>query len=183
MNRFFRRLACAGVWLFALRPGSSPAWQPAQSSLMTQWASNVSPDNSHPEYPRPQLVRVDWRNLNGLWDYAVCPAEAAPPEKYDGQILVPFPIESALSGVGKPLGPRDALWYRRTVRIPPEWKGRRVRLQFGAADWQCRIMVNGREVGQHRGGYDRFAFDITDCLRWNGPEEIVVMDTDPTEAR
>jgi hypothetical protein len=158
-----------------------PAWQPARAPLMTRWASDVSPTNSHPEYPRPQLARPEWRNLNGLWDYAVRPIASGLPANYDGQILVPFPIESALSGVMKPLGANDALWYRRTAQIPPEWKGRRIRLQFGAVDWQCKVMVNGRDVGQHRGGYERFAFDITDCLRWDRPEEIMVVDSDPTE--
>jgi hypothetical protein len=158
------------------------AWHAGKAPLMTRWAAAVSPVNAHPEYPRPQLVRSDWQNLNGLWDYAVRPSASDPPEKYDGQILVPFPIESALSGVMKPLGPKDALWYRRTAQIPAAWKGRHVRLQFGAVDWQCKVFVNGREVGQHRGGYDRFAFDITDCLHWDRPEEITVMDTDPTEA-
>src|SRR5580658_2158001 len=161
---------------------TATAWHAGKAPLMTRWAAAVSQVNAHPEYPRPQLVRSDWQNLNGLWDYSVRPSASDPPEKYDGQILVPFPIESALSGVMKPLGPKDALWYRRTAQIPAEWKGRHVRLQFGAVDWQCKVFVNGREVGQHRGGYDRFAFDITDCLHWDRPEEIVVLDTDPTEA-
>jgi len=186
MNRHLRRLVWAGVWWAILRSitggaQTAPAWQPAKAPLMTRWASAVSPTNSHPEYPRPQLVRPEWQNLNGLWDYAVRPIASGPPENYDGQILVPFPIESALSGVMKPLGANDALWYRRTARIPPEWKGRRIRLQFGAVDWQCKVIVNGREAGQHRGGYARFAFDITDCLHWDRPEEIIVVDTDPTE--
>ncbi len=158
-----------------------PAWQPAKAPLMTRWASEVDPSHCLPEYPRPQLVRSEWQNLNGLWDYAIRPDSSGPPGSYDGKILVPFPVESALSGVMKPLGDGEALWYRRTVQIPPEWKGRRVRLQFGAVDWQCKVTVNGREVGQHRGGFDRFAFDITDSLHWDGPEEILVQDRDPTE--
>ncbi len=186
MNRIFGPLVSAGILLLILRavPGradTAPAWHPAEAPLMTRWASEVSPTNSHPEYPRPQLVRPDWQNLNGLWDYAVLPLTSGPPANYDGKILVPFPIESALSGVMKPLSDKDALWYRRTAQIPPEWKGRHIRLQFGAADWQCKVIVNGREVGQHRGGYDRFAFDITDCLHWDRPEEIIIEDSDPTE--
>jgi hypothetical protein len=186
MSRLLGRLFAAGILgtILHAMPGlteTAPAWQPAKAPLMTRWASTVSPTNSHPEYPRPQLVRPDWQNLNGLWDYAVRPTASGSPANYDGQILVPFPIESALSGVMKPLGAKDALWYRRMAQIPPDWKGRRIRLQFGAVDWQCKIMVNGREVGQHRGGYDRFAFDITDCLHWDRPEEIMVVDTDPTE--
>jgi hypothetical protein len=148
---------------------------------MTRWAAQVSPTNVHPEYPRPQLVRPDWLNLNGLWDYAIRPSTAEAPDHYDGKILVPFPLESALSGVGKPLDDQSALWYRRTFTIPPGWKGRRVRLQFGAVDWYCKVRVNGRETGQHRGGYGRFAFDITDELHWDREEEIIISVTDPTE--
>jgi hypothetical protein len=157
------------------------AWHPAKAALMTRWAAQVGPENAHPEYPRPQMVRSEWLNLNGLWDYAVRPLEAKGPDVYDGQILVPFPLESALSGVAKPLDEHDALWYRRTARIPSGWKGRRVRLQFAAVDWQCRVVVNGHEAGQHRGGYERFGFDITDELHWDREEEIVVRVTDPTE--
>jgi hypothetical protein len=186
MNCILGRLACAGTALAILQPFVAPAsadsvWHQAQAPLMTRWAASVTPSNAHPEYPRPQLVRPEWQNLNGLWDYAVRPPASNPPENYDGQILVPFPIESALSGVRKPLGAKDALWYRRTARIAPEWRGRHIRLQFGAVDWQCKVFVNGREVGEHRGGYGRFAFDITDCLHWDRPEEIMVMVTDPTE--
>ncbi|HWF19123.1 MAG TPA: glycoside hydrolase family 2 TIM barrel-domain containing protein [Verrucomicrobiae bacterium] len=157
-------------------------WAPGHAPLMTRWAAEVGPTNSHPEYPRPQLVRPDWLNLNGLWDYAIRPTTSVRPANFDGQILVPFPVESALSGVMKTLDENSALWYRRTVKIPPEWRGRRVRLNFGAADWQCRVFVNGREAGGHRGGYGRFAFDITGSLRWTNGEEIVVAVTDPTEA-
>jgi hypothetical protein len=186
MKHFPRRLVSVGVAAAVLqaitgRTETPSTWQPARAPLMTRWAAAVGPTNSHPEYPRPQLVRPEWQNLNGLWDYAVRPISSGLPENYDGQILVPFPIESALSGVMKPLGADAALWYRRTAQIPREWKGRRIRLQFGAVDWQCRVIVNGRDVGQHRGGYDRFAFDITDCLHWDGPEEIIVVDSDPTE--
>jgi hypothetical protein len=156
-------------------------WRPAPASLMTRWAAQVSPTNVHPEYPRPQMVRSEWQNLNGLWDYAIRPLDAEEPASYEGKILVPFPLESALSGVGKMLDPQSALWYRRSTRIPSTWKGRRVRLQFAAVDWQCRVVVNGNEVGQHRGGYERFGFDITDRLHWDREEEIVIRVTDPTE--
>ncbi|HSU54757.1 MAG TPA: glycoside hydrolase family 2 TIM barrel-domain containing protein [Candidatus Dormibacteraeota bacterium] len=148
---------------------------------MTRWAAAVSPTNVHPEYPRPQLARADWLNLNGLWDYAICPGTNETVTQYDGKILVPFPIESALSGVSKPLQPASALCYRRTLSVPANWKGRRVRLQFGAVDWACKVVVNGRQIGQHQGGYERFGFDITDALKWTGQEEMVVRVTDPTE--
>jgi hypothetical protein len=135
MKHFPGRLISVGIAWAILHGASAQAqeaatWRPAKAPLMTRWASEVSPTNSHPEYPRPQLARPDWQNLNGLWDYAVRPLTSAPPEHYDGQILVPFPIESALSGVMKPLGANESLWYRRAARIPPEWKGRRVRLHF-----------------------------------------------------
>src|SRR4029450_4677688 len=98
-------------------------WKPASSPLMTRWAKDVSPDNAHPEYPRPQMVRKDWLNLNGLWDYAIRPTEERRPGggSFDGQILVPFPIESALSGVMKPVPPDQRLWYRRMFTVPKEW--------------------------------------------------------------
>lgn len=156
-------------------------WSPAPAPLATSWAAEVSPSNALPEYPRPQLVRPDWTNLNGLWDYAVRPLMNREPSQFDGQILVPFPIESSLSGVGRRFDENSTLWYRRTVTLPASWKGRRVRLQFGAVDWHCRVFVNGRLVGAHRGGYDRFAFDVTDPLQWTNREEIVVAVDDPTE--
>src|SRR6202007_2144549 len=122
------------------------------------WAAQVSPTNALPEYPRPQLVRPDWLNLNGLWDYAIRPMSSAQPAKFDGQILVPYPVESALSGVMKTLDADSALWYRRMIKIPAAWQGRRIRINFGAADWQFRLFVNGHEAGGHRGGYERFSF-------------------------
>ena len=158
-----------------------PDWHAAVAPLATRWAAEVSPTNSHPEYPRPQLVRPDWLSLNGLWDYAITPASAERPSDYPGRILVPFPIESALSGVKEHLDEMSVLWYRRRLEIPPDWAQRRVRLHFGAVDWEARVRVNGREIGQHRGGYDSFFFDITDDLKRSGPEEIVVAVMDPTE--
>ena len=159
----------------------STTWQPAAGPLLTRWAAEVSPTNAHPEYPRPQLVRPDWLNLNGLWNYAVTPISDQPPAHLTGQILVPYPIESALSGVMQRLDENSTLWYQRHFQIPAAWKDRRVRLHFGAVDWQTRVIVNGHTIGQHRGGYDAFTFDITDSLKWSGEEEILVGVTDPTE--
>lgn len=156
-------------------------WRPASAPLMSRWASEVSPAHAHPEYPRPQCVRVDWLNLNGLWEYQISTNGAAPPAGYAGQILVPYPIESALSGVARRLDGDAVLWYRRVLAVPKSWRDRRVRLHFGGVDWWTRVFVNGRAVGQHRGGYDAFSFDITPCLRWEGAEEIRVAVTDPTE--
>jgi len=162
---------CSSVWA---------DWQPANGPLMTRWAEKVSPDRVHPEYPRPQMVRKNWLNLNGLWEYAIQPKDQPRPENFDGQILVPFPVESALSGVMKPVGEDNRLWYRRTFEVPRKWKNRRILLHFGAVDWETTVWVNGRELGSHRGGYDPFTCDITDALNDTGPQEIILSVWDPT---
>jgi len=156
-------------------------WHAAKAPLMTRWAADVSPTNALPDYPRPQLVRPDWLNLNGLWDYAITPDLTNVPPVFVGKILVPFPVESALSGVMTNFDEHSKLWYQRNFSVPTAWRGRRVRLHFGAADWRCQVWVNGHEIGRHQGGYDAFTFDITDALRWKGAEEITVSVTDPTE--
>jgi Glycosyl hydrolases family 2, sugar binding domain/Glycosyl hydrolases family 2/Glycosyl hydrolases family 2, TIM barrel domain len=164
-----------------VRADELPAWHPAKAPLMTRWAAEVSPTNVLPEYPRPQLVRPDWLNLNGLWDYAVTPDSASRPAHYDGEIMVPFPIESALSGVMTNFNESSKLWYHRNFSIPESWQGRRVRLHFGAVDWRCQVWVNGHDIGQHQGGYDAFTLDITDALNAQGTNEILVCAADPTE--
>jgi hypothetical protein len=170
--------------LFVLLLSGMPVradWQPAKGPLMTRWAKDVRPDKVHPEYPRPQMVRKDWLKLNGLWDYAIQPRKEARPEKFDGQLLVPFPVESALSGVMKHVSPEQRLWYRRTFDVPKEWAGKRCLLHFGAVDWETVVWVNGKNVGEHRGGYDPFTFDITDALKKDGEQELVVAVWDPTD--
>lgn len=166
--------------VFSARASAPSVWQQAKAPLMTRWAAEVGPANALPEYPRPQLVRPDWLNLNGLWDYALTPdsTEKLPP--FAGKILVPFPLESALSGVMTNFDERSKLWYHRIFAVPQSWHGQRVRLHFGAVDWRCQIRVNGHLIGEHQGGYDAFTFDVTDALRWNGAEEISVCVTDPS---
>lgn len=149
--------------------------------LKTRWAAEVNATNALPEYPRPQMVRADWLNLNGEWDYAIMATATGMPVNFQGKILVPFAVDSVLSGVQQKLEETNTLWYRRRVDLPAAWRGQRVRVHFGAVDWQTRVFVNGRIAGQHRGGYDRFSFDISEQLRWTGTEEIVVAVTDPTE--
>ncbi|HEV2207281.1 MAG TPA: glycoside hydrolase family 2 TIM barrel-domain containing protein [Verrucomicrobiae bacterium] len=185
MSRILPRRA-SSVWLCMLlavvsASAGEQAWHAAEAPLMTRWAAAVNATNAWPEYPRPQLVRNEWLNLNGLWDYAVSVSSAVEPPPAQGNILVPFPLESALSGVMTNLDEHSKLWYRRVVSVPLAWRGRRVRLHFGAVDWHAQVSVNGHELGSHQGGYDPFTFDITDALRWNGAEDVTVCVTDPTE--
>lgn len=168
--------------LFAMSSAAFAAdWKPAPTPLMTKWGKQVTPDNAWKEYPRPQLVRKDWENLNGLWWYAITEKGAAEPKDPDGQILVPFCAESALSGVGKHVTKDQWLWYGRTFKVPAEWKGKRVLLHFGAVDWEATVFVNGKELGTHRGGNDPFSFDITDAMR-EIPNTLVVRVWDPTDS-
>ena len=159
-------------------------WKPVPGKLMTRWAKDVSPDKVHPEYPRPQMVRQRWQNLNGLWDYAIKPKAEAKPAGFDGKILVPFPVESALSGVAKQVGPDNKLWYRRSFTVPADWRtnGQRLLLHFGAVDWDTTVYVNDKKVGAHRGGYDPFSFDVTDALAGTGEQRLSVEVYDPSDA-
>src|SRR5262245_46904007 len=116
MNRFQCLLAAAMIAIARSNLASSEEYKPAAGPLLTRWAKDVSPENVHPEHPRPQFVRDKWQSLNGLWEYSIQPKATEWPERFDGSILVPFPIESALSGVMKPVGPEQRLWYRRTVK-------------------------------------------------------------------
>ena len=152
--------------LFFLSVGalSAQTWQPAGDHIRTPWAEQVNPKAPLPEYPRPLMQRDEWMNLNGLWDYAVVPVGSILIQK-QGQILVPFCIESSLSGVGRTVGKDNILWYGRTFTIPKAWKGRRVLLHFGAVDWQADIWVNNIKAGSHTGGYTPFSLDITDALK------------------
>ena len=143
---------------------SAQPWQPAGDRIRTPWADQVNPAAPLPEYPRPLMQRTEWMNLNGLWDYAVLP-NGSFLEKPDGKILVPYCIESSLSGVGRTVGTDENLWYQRHFSIPKGWKGQRVLLHFGAVDWKADIWVNGVKAGSHTGGYTPFSLDITDALQ------------------
>jgi beta-galactosidase/beta-glucuronidase len=152
--------------------GARP-WYPAAAPLMTRWAKDVSPSSARPEYPRPQMVRRHWRTLNGLWDLAFGD------EEYSEQVLVPFTFEAALSGLGRGEEVHEQIRYRRFFSIPKAWTGKRVRLNFGAVDWEAKVFVNGQLAGSHRGGYTPFSFDITDFLKEEGEQELVVEVYDP----
>ncbi len=163
---------------------SAAEWAPKEPRLPTPWTHQVSPDNALPEYPRPQLVRKEWRNLNGLWEFAGATAGEAPPfgRTLPERILVPYPAESALSGVGRH---SDHMWYRRMVTVPLRWRfgvAPRIKLNFGAVDHSAVVYVNGRKVAEHSGGYGAFSADITDALTPLGQQEIVVGVTDRTDA-
>jgi beta-galactosidase/beta-glucuronidase len=157
-------------------------WKPVPGHIVTKWAADEDPACPLPEYPRPQMTRPHWVNLNGLWDFAIVPRSQKKVSHYDGQILVPFAVESALSGVKRPLLPDQRLWYRRTFTCPPaEWKTSRVLLHFGAVDWEAEVFINGMKAGEHRGGYLPFTFDITEMLRDDGENELVVAVWDPSD--
>ena len=159
---------------------SAQNWTPAGNRIKTKWAEEVSPTNAHPEYPRPQMLRPEWKSLNGLWDYAVTPKSEACPKAFDGKILVPFAIESSLSGVGKALTPDDALWYSTTFSVPSNWKGKRLILNFDAVDWKAEVFVNDIKVGSHTGGYTRFSLDVTPYVK-NGSNSLVVRVEDASD--
>lgn len=158
----------------------TPAWQMASTPLKTRWADKVSPDNAWQEYPRPQMVRTEWLNLNGMWDFAIAPPDDTP-ESFSQKILVPFPVESALSGIGQRVGPDEQLWYKRQFRLSPYWKGKRILLHIEAADWETRVWVNDSLVGEHRGGYDPFTFDISSFTRVEGKNTLRISVWDPTD--
>jgi len=165
---------------FNLQPSAFPA-------MLTPWSADAQAGRGWQEYPRPQMTRDTWQNLNGQWDYAITPYVAPPPQKYDGKIRVPYPVESHLSGVTKPLNPDQRLWYHRTFTIPAAWTGQRVLLHFGAVDWETHVFVNGGIAGSHRGGSTPFSLDITPFLKTGAnanasSQDIVIAVADPTNA-
>ena len=155
-------------------------YAPAGDSLKTRWAAEVTPENVWQDYPRPQMVRDNWMNLNGLWDYAIRPKGNNVIGEFDGKILVPFCVESSLSGVQKYVGKDNELWYQREFEVPSKWNGKRVLLHFGAVDWKCNIWVNDIKVGSHTGGYTPFSIDITQALKKKG-NVLKVRVWDPTD--
>ena len=173
------------ILTFLLAAGSilnapAQAWRPAGDKLKTAWADEVDPACPLPEYPRPTLVRPEWRNLNGRWDYAILPADAPQPERFDGKILVPYPVESSLSGVQRRLTENEVLWYERRFTGPAGWRQGALLLHFGAVDWEADIYLNGIRVGGHKGGYTAFSIDIAPYLT-RGEQTLAVRVTDPTD--
>ena len=178
--KHFAFIALAASFAISCNTADKTGWAPVGDRIMTQWGENLDPSEVLPEYPRPQMLRGEWMNLNGLWEYAITPAEAEP-DKMDGNILVPFAVESALSGVGRAVGENEALWYEREFTIPEEWVGQRVQLNFGAVDWKAEVYVDGAFVGEHTGGYAPFSFDVTDMLAKGKKHSLKVKVTDRTD--
>ena len=156
-------------------------WKPAGDRIKTEWAEKIDPSRVLPEYPRPIMERADWINLNGLWDYTIINKGQNIPSNFDGQILVPFAVESALSGVGKTINADQELVYSRLFKVSPEWKGKRILLHFGAVDWKTDVWVNDVKVGSHTGGFTPFSFDITEALQGKGENTLIVKVWDPTD--
>ena len=164
----------------AAAPLSSPAqWKMAGDKIATRWGAGIDPACVLAEYPRPQMARGQWLNLNGLWDYAIADAGA----EYagaDGKILVPFAVEAPLSGVGRKLGADRRLWYARKFEVPKQWGGKRIMLNFGAVDYSCKVFVNNALVAEHEGGYEPFSADITGALR-GGENDLKICVADATD--
>jgi len=184
-NKYFKYLCYLSVlimWgLFPPDLKADKSWKPAGKKIKTTWGEKIDVKQVLPEYPRPQLKRKEWKNLNGLWDYRIQHKFASFPAGYPGKILVPFAVESSLSGVKKRVGAEKLLWYRRYFTLPPSWLRKKIILHFGAVDWEARVYVNKHPVGIHRGGYDPFSFDITPYLDKNGRQELIVAVWDPTD--
>ncbi|MCW0484251.1 glycoside hydrolase family 2 protein [Gaoshiqia sediminis] len=165
---------------FAAWGAKSQNYSPVKGKLMTEWGEKVTPENVWREYPRPQLKRTDWQNLNGLWEYAILPKDDKQPKNFGGNILVPFAVESSLSGVGRSVLPDEKLWYQKKFTVPAGWNGKNVVLHFESVDWETTVWVNGKLVGTHKGGSTAFSFDITKYLK-KGEQELVVSVWDPTD--
>jgi hypothetical protein len=156
------------------------AWQMKQAPLMTQWAALVDTNNPLPEYPRPQLVRTNWLNLNGIWQFQAGATNDPVPtgQTLSSQILVPYPMESAISGV---MQYHQFSWYRRTFMVPPNWNGQRIILHLDAVNWRATVFINGQNIGVHKGGYDPISYDITPYLSGSGPQELIVQVYSPVD--
>ena len=168
------------LFVLALCSSTFAQWKPAGDKIKTSWGEQLDPKNVLPEYPRPIMERSDWKNLNGLWKYAITPKGTPAPAAYQGDILVPFAVESSLSGVGKMINEKEELWYQRTFDIPSAWRGKQILLHFGAVDWKAEVWVNDVKVGEHTGGFTPFYFDITSVLN-KGNNDLVVKVWDPSD--
>lgn len=176
-----KRFIFLGLLFICLMQLSGQTWQPVGNKIKTKWAEQIDPTNPLPEYPRPQMKRDQWLNLNGLWDYTCLDRGSNVPTEFDGKILVPYPIESSISGVQKRVGEQKELWYHRTFTIPSDWKNKNVLLNFGAIDWQADVWVNDIKVGSHQGGYTPFSINITPFISKKDKQTLTVKVWDPSD--
>lgn len=173
--------ALLGLSLSLSAQQGSKTWSAVKGKISSPWADEVNPAAVLPEYPRPQFERSgNWKNLNGLWDYAIA-EKSQRPAINQGKILVPFAVEASLSGVGKTVGKDSLLWYKTSFTIPSNMKGKDILLHFGAVDWRATVSINGKEVGKHEGGFDPFSFNITPFLNKSGNQTLTVEVWDPTD--
>lgn len=186
---FSARSVIGGLWMKVLKDKIQPEaaaweWAPRGNHIKTRWAEKVNPECPLPEYPRPLMERKDWQNLNGLWDYAITDGGSPSADAFTSKILVPYPIESSLSGVMAPLEPGKALWYKKEIEVPAEWAGKKVLLHFGAVDYQADVYVNGttgrNRVAQHIGGHTSFTVDLSNRLT-DGKATVYVKVIDNTD--
>lgn len=181
MKKFLLVIGLLAIINFSFgQPGS---WQIVGGKITSPWADSVNPAKVLPEYPRPQMKRTEWQNLNGLWQYSVLPTAESEnmPSSFQGNILVPFAVESALSGVGKTVGKDSMLWYKKSFSITSNRKGKKILLHFGAVDWRSDVYINGTKVSTHEGGFDPFTIDITSALTKGAQQQIAVRVWDPTD--
>jgi hypothetical protein len=180
MRKIFKISLIVASLCLSASAAQAQTWKMGKAPLMTPYAATIDTANVLGEYPRPQMAREKWLNLNGIWQFqpGVSLTEAQPKGTLSAKILVPFPVESAISGVMKH---HDKMWYRRTFTVPADWKGQRLLVHFGAVDYECEVFVNKQLVGTHRGGYDPFSFDITSKIKGRGKQEITVHVSDPTD--
>jgi hypothetical protein len=181
MKKIYSIILIAGLILsYGCEQKNTTNWKIADNPLVTKWSADVDPLKPWLKYPRPDMARDKWICLNGLWEYAVT-AKDSKPDKWDGKILVPFPIESALSGVKRRVSENENLWYRTTFKLPNNWKKGEVLLNFEASDWETKVWIDGKEAGSHKGGYDPFSLEIASLLNNEKAHELMVCVWDPTD--
>ncbi len=177
MKKPFLTIAFLSALIFCV----SAQWKPQGDKIKTNWAEKIDPGKVWQEYPRPIMERPDWQPLNGLWDYAIKPKGQIEPAAFDGKILVPYAIESSLSGVQKEVGEKNELWYKREFTVPSNWKNKDVVINFGAVDWKADVYINDILIGSHQGGFTPFSFNITPYLAGKSKHKLVVRVWDPTD--
>ena len=180
MNSYYKKSLIILFKILYCLMNSLENWHPVGTRIKTKWGNNLKPENVWKEYPRPQLERKDWLNLNGIWHYYITDLDSKKPEKFDQNILVPFCLESSLSGVMKPLNETQILWYYKEFEIPKKWKDKNIIIHFNAVDWKSELYINDDKIGEHYGGYSEFNFDITKNLK-TGKNKIILKVWDPSD--